>query len=71
MAESQAKKEAKKRYYQKNKAAYRNLDRETYYKPSIRIRKDEVELINYLKSQPSLSSYIVDLIRQDMKKTDH
>lgn len=71
MAESQAQKEAKKRYYQKNKAAYRDWDREAYYKPSIRIRKDDVELINYLKSQPSLSSYIVDLIRQDMKKAGH
>ena len=68
MALSQAQKNAQKRYYEKNKARYRKLDREYYYKPSIRIRKDDTELINHLKAQSSLSAYIIELIRADMKK---
>lgn len=68
MAESKAQKEARKRYYAKNKEQYRDFDRNSYYKPSIRIRKDDEDVINHLKSQESLSAYIVNLIREDMKK---
>lgn len=43
-------------------------NKSTYKNYSIRIRKTETELINYLDMQESKNAYIINLIKKDMKK---
>lgn len=63
-----AEKSRQMRYNERNKEKVRAYDKDTYYKPVIRIRKEETEVINHLKAQPSRSDYILKLVKEDMKK---
>lgn len=53
-----------------NDSAYKTKQsRESYYRPSVYISKDNYpEVIEILKSKPSTSEYIISLILADMTK---
>lgn len=68
---SPALKAAKKRYYEKNKAAHREYDKITYKPINIKIKRDETDVIAFLDQQPNKSGYILNLIKEDMKKGGH
>lgn len=61
-------KSAQLRFYERNKGKYREYDRNTYYSPRIRIRKDNEDMISFLKSKENISQYVQELILADMKK---
>lgn len=67
-ASSQALKEAKKRYYQKNKVKRNEYTKSFYKSYSLKIRKEEKEIIELLDQKENKTDYIVNLIKQDMKK---
>lgn len=66
---SPALKEAKKRYYQKNKEKHLAYNKATYRQFAIRINRAESEVISHLDQQENKSGYIVNLIKEDMKKS--
>ena len=42
--------------------------KENYKRITIKIRKDNIELINWIEQQPNKQAYITHLIEKDMKK---
>ena len=54
--------------WKKNKIDYSNkYNKQAYINLSIRIRKDNIEVLKQLESVPSKNAYIVYLIEQDIK----
>ena len=54
--------------WKKNKIDYsNNYNKQAYTNLSIRIRKDNVEVLKQLESVPSKTAYIVYLIEQDIE----
>lgn len=54
--------------WKKNKIDYsNNYNKQAYTNLSIRIRKDNIEVLKQLESVPSKTAYIVYLIEQDIK----
>ena len=52
-----------------NKINYNNqYNKDSYFNVAIRIRKDNIEVINKLNSVKSKNAYIIDLIEQDIKR---
>lgn len=55
--------------YQKKLDYTKEYEKENYRKIMIRIKsKENTELIEYLKSKPSMNDYIVNLIKEDYLK---
>lgn len=54
--------------WKKNKIDYsNNYNKQAYTNLSIRIRKDNIEVLKQLESVPSKTAYIVYLIEQDIE----
>lgn len=54
--------------WKKNKIDYsNNYNKQAYINLSIRIRKDNIEVLKQLESVPSKNAYIVYLIEQDIE----
>lgn len=52
-----------------NKSAYNVAVQRKYYRPGVMIDKEtNAEMIDFLKSKPSISEYIISLIKADMEK---
>lgn len=53
--------------WKRNKINYSNdYNKQAYTNLSIRIKKDDIEVLKQLESVPSKNSYIIDLIRSDI-----
>ena len=57
--------------YRRNRKEYDRINndykKETYERLTIRIRKDDTEILEKLESVESKNKYILDLIREDIK----
>lgn len=52
-----------------NKIKYMNdYQRQHYTRVTLGISNEEQEVIEHLKSQPSMTAYVVELIKADMEK---
>lgn len=52
-----------------NKIEYQNqYNRDHYIRYHFRVKKSEQEVIDWIKSQPNTSAYLLELIKEDMKK---
>lgn len=54
-----------------NKLNYiKSYNKQTYKQIKIEVRQDDLEILNKLKSVPSVRAYILNLIRKDIKKSN-
>ena len=58
----------KEKWKYNNEEYIREYVRNNYFRVGIRVRNDDVDIIKKLESVENKNSYILDLIRKDIKK---